>query len=435
MGYNAWLGLQDAVLAATVTEWDEPQAVIGSYLQRHAYPDRFDAHVARGRVLEHSERHAAQPVGCLQLRGEYLYAAEAGRGLVVYDVASVANKGVSQRILDAPFSPLGHDPVLATEDASCVALPTNQPVHPPRNEGELMRVANQEQPFHPLYNYAVVTDRVEGLVLTDVNTFADGDLENNFLDRAVTWNPDGVLDGARHVTLGGRYAYVAADRGVVVVDLDTPTAPRLAAVLPLAGVRATALQFRYLFATDADGLAVVDVTKPEAPRLEAGARVRLADAQRVYVARSYAYVAAGRDGLAIVDVERPLAPALHALFDAGGQLADSRDVVVASTNASLFAYVADGAGGLKVLQLTSPESQPNFYGFSPEPRPELIATLPTPSPALALSKGLDRDRGVDETGGQVAVFGRRGSRPLNHEEMQKLYLDDEGNPWYVQDDP
>ena len=46
---------------------------------------------------------------------------------------------------------------------------------------------------------------------------------------------------------------------------------------------------------------------------------------------------------------------------------DAEDVVVASTNASLFAYVADGRNGMKVLQLTSPESQPNFYGFSPAP--------------------------------------------------------------------
>jgi len=85
------------------------------------------------------------------------------------------------------------------------------------------------------------------------------------------------------------------------------------------------------------------------------------------------------------------------------------------------------------LQLTSPGSQPNFYGFSPVPVPELIASYPTKSAVLSLSKGLDRDRGVDETGGQIAVFGRKGSRPLNYEEMQKLYLDAEGNPWYVED--
>jgi hypothetical protein len=99
----------------------------------------------------------------------------------------------------------------------------------------------------------------------------------------------------------------------------------------------------------------------------------------------------------------------------------------------LFAYVADGKNGLRVVQLTSPASQPKFYGFSPEPKPELIASYPTGKPALSLSKGLERDRGVDETGGQIAVFGRRGSRPLNLQEMRKLFLDANGKPWYVTD--
>ena len=52
--------------------------------------------------------------------------------------------------------------------------------------------------------------------------------------------------------------------------------------------------------------------------------------------------------------------------------------------------------------------------------------------ALSLSRPLERDRGVDETGGQIAVFGRVGSRPLNMEEMQRLYLDKDGKPWYVE---
>src|SRR3546814_10140709 len=105
---------------------------------------------------------------------------------------------------------------------------------------------------------------------------------------------------------------------------------------------------------------------------------------------------------------------------------DVRDVIVGSTNASLYAYVADGRNGLKVIQLTSPDSQPNFYGFSPAPKPELIAWARTPQPALALSKGLDRDRAVDETGGQIAVFGRLGSRPFNRKEMERLFLNRRG---------
>jgi hypothetical protein len=109
-------------------------------------------------------------------------------------------------------------------------------------------------------------------------------------------------------------------------------------------------------------------------------------------------------------------------------------VIVGSTNASLFAYVADGDNGLVVLQLTSPDSQPGYYGFSPEPRPEWIAHRKTRWPALALSKGLDRDRAVDETGGQIAVFGRLGARPFTLDEMRRLFLDPAGRPYLVSDE-
>ena len=434
VGFNAWLGEERHVEAVQVTEWEEPQAVIGSYLHRHAYPDWHAAHEKRERRLPEAHDHPTRgPAACIAVRGEYLYAAEGAGGLRVYDIASIANKGVSQRIVTAPFSPLGHDTHVPSRDARCVALPTNQPISPARNAGPLMRETNQEQAMHPVYSYAVVADAEEGLVLVNVDTLADGEPRNNFLKRALAWNPDGVLRGARHVTLGGHYAYVAVSDGIVVVDLDKPLAPRLAARVALASPRASALQFRYLFVTTAVGLEVIDVTVPEKASAVPGARVPLADARGLYVARTYAYVAAGKEGLAIVDVEKPHAPRLHAKFDAGGKLDDARDVVVGSTNASLFAYVADGRNGLKVVQLTSPESQPRFYGFSPEPRPQLIAWRQTKSAALALAKGLDRDRAVDETGHQVAVFGRIGSRPFTLEEQRKLYLNPDGTVWTVKD--
>jgi hypothetical protein len=434
VGFNAWVGAERHVEAVQVTEWDEPQAVIGSYLHRHAYPDWFAAHGKRGLRLPESHDHATGgAVGCIALRGEYLYAAEGAGGVRVYDVASIANKGVSQRIVSAPFSPMGQDTHVASPEATCVALPTNQPINPRRNEGDLMRVVNQEQAFHPIYHYAVVTDARDGLILVDVDTLADGEPRNNFLERALSWNPDGALTGARHVTLGGHIAYVATPSAVVVVDLDKPLEPRIVARVPLAEPRASALQFRYLFVTTAAGLEVLDVTLPAKARRVEGARVPLADAHGLYVARTYAYVAAGREGLAIVDVERPEAPRLLTRFDADGKLDDARDVVVGSTNASLFAYVADGRNGLKVVQLTSPEIQPKFYGFSPEPRPRLIAWKETASPARVLAKGLDRDRAVDETGGQIAVFGRIGARPFTLEEQRRFYMNPDGSVWKVKD--
>jgi hypothetical protein len=159
----------------------------------------------------------------------------------------------------------------------------------------------------------------------------------------------------------------------------------------------------------------------------------LADARTVYVGRTYADVAAKSDGLVIVDVTRPETPRIRQQTTFGGRMTDVEDVVVGSTNASLFAYVADGRAGLKVLQLTSPDTQPNFYGFSPAPMPDLIAWAKTPSPALALAKGLDRDRAVDETGGQIAVFGRLGARPFTRAEMERLFLNRHSLPYKVSD--
>lgn len=387
-------------------------------------------------------------VRCLQMRGEYMFVAEGKGGFRAYDIASVANKGFSERIVNAPFSPLGQDTHVATTNATCMALPTNQSIAPTRNTVEL-RGINQEQPFSPIYHYAFVTDAVEGLIAVNVDTLADGEFRNNFFTRSLTFNPDGVLTGARHITLAGDYAYVVTDKALVTVHLtkswspdkpcevsdkkggETCLDPRITSVVPLRDPRATAVQFRYLWVTTANGLELMDITSLAQPRPVLSATVPLADARRVYLARTYAYVAAKQQGLVIVDITAPTRPAIYTSYTADGQLNDAEDVIVASTNASLFAYVADGRNGMKVLQLTSPASQPNFYGFSPEPRPELIAWARTPTPALALSKGLDRDRGVDETGGQIAIFGRLGSRPFNRAEMEDLFLNSRGEVFRV----
>ena len=166
----------------------EPQAVVGSYLHKFAYPDWFKDHQEDGQVLQESYTHTTRggEVGCLTLRGEYLFTAQGKAGMEVYDVQAIANKGFSQRIITAPFSVFGHDARIESTNATCVALPTNQPIAPERqytaNFGltgpqmrDLMLNTNMEQPFHPIYHYAFITDSVEGLILTDVNTFADGE--------------------------------------------------------------------------------------------------------------------------------------------------------------------------------------------------------------------------------------------------------------------
>jgi hypothetical protein len=193
------------------------------------------------------------------------------------------------------------------------------------------------------------------------------------------------------------------------------------------------IQFRNAFVCDAEGLKTFDVTDPAAPIPLA--TVPLEKAYKVYVARTYAYVAAGRQGLVIVDVTNPHEPFVDQCFDAGGKMNDVRDVKLGITYVSEFAYVADGVNGLRVVQLTGPET-PGNVGFSPRPTPQLVASYPVTKGgmALSISEGVDRDRAVDESGNQLSVFGRVGAKPLDLESQQRMYLRN-GKLWKVSDNP
>ena len=424
-GRYAYVGEGKGGLDAVVwTEQDEPQAAIGSHLQRLAYPDNYKKHVEENHgTLKEAQHKEAKEILDLQLRGEYLYTANGADGFEVFDVADIDQKGFSERISTAPVSPLGQRTYVRTPYATSVTLPSTLGVDPLRSH----RPENQEQPVSPIYAWVFVTDREEGLVMVTVGTLLDGNPNNNFFDREKTirFNPNGKLTGAMHSFMAGTNLYVVGKNGLFVVGLrnDALEAPVLAGELTsgLNNPRAVGVQFRYGFITDDDGFKVVDLTIPTAPKLIPDAFVPLKHAQRFYLARTYAYVADGEDGLAFIDISNPEKPRLERLYTAEGKLNDSRSVQIGSISASEFALVADGKNGLRVIQLISPENVPGSAGFSPAPNPKLIATYPTASPALAVSRGLDRDRVVDESGNETVVFGRRGSRPFNLAEMKRFY--------------
>ena len=364
-------------------------------------------------------------------------------GFRVFDVANIDNKGFSERMVTAPVSPLGQRLYIKTKYATAVATPTTLAVDPLRTQDP----ANEEQKIHLMYGFLYVTDKYEGLVVVGnpdlrgtnpgVGTLLDGNPENNFIGRAATFNPGGILNGARRITIAGTYAYILCDRGLVVVDLDNPLAPRVTAEIgapDLLGPQGVAVQFRYAFVADRQGLKVLDVTDLAHPRIVPGALAQLNDARNVTVSRTYAYVSAGKNGIALVNVMQPEHPRINQMFTGGGQLNDVNDVKIGAVGASVFAYVADGRNGLRILQVVSPSDSPESYGFSPRPTPKLIATYRTDGPALAISRGIDRDRAVDESGNQLAVFGRRGARPFTRAEAERLYLRD-GKLYTVTDTP
>ena len=468
MGRYVYVAAEDALEAVAVTEHSEPQAVYGSNLHRLAYKDDFDRFVKNGRELKEVYENKGRPEALqVQVRGEYAYVAAGEGGLRVYDVAQIDHKGFSERIVTAPVSPFGQRFYVGSKYATAVAAPSTLAVDPARwrtvikDDGTYTQVPpdeavklnqeaiaagkpspaiNEEHPIHPLYAYLYVTDKYEGLILVNAATLLNGDPRDNFLSRALTYNPDGVLNGASNITIAGNFAWISTDKNVVIVDISAPLQPRVVQQIPFNQPKAVAVQFQYAFVVDADGMKVLDIRELQQKGTVKGvesAMVPLAHANSIYLARTYAYVANGPEGVAIIDFEKPESPKLDEMFNSGGSLNDAHDVKVAMTNASLYAYVADGKNGLKVLQLTDPETMPEYAGFSPRPRPVQIAYFKTSGPALSISKGLDRDRAVDESGNQIAVFGRRGARPFSLDEMMRMQRtnDGTGDFFQVSDEP
>jgi hypothetical protein len=482
-----------------VTEREEPQAVIGSYLHKMAFPENYKKHKENHEELKEFYEHpgndimtglmpfrnAKTEVLSLQLRGEYLYTACGKGGFRIFDVANIDHKGFSERMTTQPFSPLGMRFYVKSKYATAIASPTTLGVDPtrthrPENEEAIYRDDKQMIPL--VYAFLYGTDKYEGLIVIGneydnkkhgpgVATLLDGIPTNNFIKRALAWNPDGVLNGANNIILAGTYAYITADKGLAIVDLTNPLAPRLVKMIGepfLKHPRAVNVQFRYAFVCDQEGVKVIDVTDPEKARPVEGAVVPLKEAKAIYPVRTYAYVAGGSQGLVILDIENPEKPRIDQVYNAEGKIKNANDVKVGMTNVSLYAYIADaGSGhhgeseshgggeqktngeqhgggeqktgehagghgeyGLRIVQLFSPEETPGFLGFSPRPTPRLISVFNTHEPALAISEGIDRDRAVDESGNQLSVFGRRGARPLNLEETRRMYMRN-GELWRV----
>ena len=83
----------------------------------------------------------------------------------------------------------------------------------------------------------------------------------------------------------------------------------------------------------------------------------------------------------------------------------------------MFALVADGKNGLRVIQLISPDTVPGARD-SVRDRIHFIATFPIKGEAC-VSRGLDRDRVVDERR-KTVVFGR--AAPAHSISMKGIVL-------------
>ena len=206
-----WPPASTALAAVVVTERDEPQAVIGSTLHAPGLPGLLSAstsstagswsiaHEHPGKDISDQILHPCRKPEMLavQARGEYLYAACGEGGLRVFDIAFIDDKGFSERITTAPVSPLGQQFYVPHE-----VLPRPWPrpttIAPTRRARTAPRTTSSK--VHALYGYLYVADKYEGLILVGAGTTLDGNPLNNFLKRELTFNPDGLLNGACAIT-------------------------------------------------------------------------------------------------------------------------------------------------------------------------------------------------------------------------------------------
>ena len=447
MGRFAWVAAgEHGIFAPVVSERGEPQCVIGSTMHKHAWPEEYEKFVHHGRELEEFREHPGHDIIknivhpfrkdrilALQARGEYLYAACGEGGIRIFDISMVDHKGFSEKIFTAPASPCGQQFYVQTKYCTSLASPTTIAPDPTRAH---FPCNDEKNRVHGLYAHIYATDKYEGLIVVGAATLLDGNPLNNFLKRTVTYNPKGLLTGAKAITIIGTYAYICCDAGVVVVDLATPDKPKVSAVIGHNYVEhpvCVAAQFRYAYIADHEGIKVFDITDISHPKPVS--KLKLKHVHSIYMARTYAYCAAGEKGLVILDIENPEQPRVDQVYNADGEICDCHDVKLGIYYNSEFAFLADGHNGMRVVQLTSPET-PGYNGFSPRPTPELIATfkIPLGGEAHSIGRGVDRDRAVDEAGNQLAVFGRVGARPLSLDEQKKMYLRN-GKVWKVSDNP
>ena len=269
-------------------------------------------------------------------------------------------------------------------------------------------------------------DKEEGLILVLAATLLDGNPRNNVLERTVTFNPGGILKGADYVKVAGPVRLVGCDKGLVVVDVNDPAKPVVAGVYE--GMQDVARR-RGPVPLDLRRLRPwVDLRGHHAGagrqlQEEPDARVAdpLRDARGLYVAKTYAYVAAGRDWIVIVDITKPDAMSKVQRFTADGRIRDANEH--SAGHHQRVALRLCGRRPQRVARRPAHRSgtQSDAVRLEPEAGPAAHRDGPHPGQRAFVEPRPRPRPGGGRGGHQLAVFNRVGARPFTFAEMQRFY--------------
>lgn len=202
-----------------------------------------------------------------------------------------------------------------------------------------------------------------------------------------------ALTGVTDVAIRGGYAYALVPDTLVVVALDKPAEPKIAArqALPRSPRRLAFDGVHAYIACGPGGLQIINVGQPREPAVAGVYAPETGQVEAVGVANGVAVVSMPAVGVAVLDVQNPLQPVERKLL---ADLKGVREVLVEGERAYLV-----GPTGLTVLDLAKPDE------------PKVLGTLESKAELQAIGGYLSRSVLVDAEGLHLMVL-RSPERPV-----------------------
>ena len=197
-------------------------------------------------------------------------------------------------------------------------------------------------------NLAYVANHVAGLTIVDITTpskpFIVSNLNANIdCDAVALWRDSAVLYGHH-------------EGQVVVVDISNPAKPRQTGLCQLPAILnggELELVDGFAYVTSRKGLFIVNVADPAAPKLVKTVELG-ATANDVILKDGYAFVAAEERGVRVLDASDPANPVEIGHYQAGEGFVALALAVERAAQANYTIYVANMAGPAKVLLFHAP---------------------------------------------------------------------------------
>lgn len=300
------------------------------------------------------------PARDVQVQGNYLYVAAWDQGFRIYDISQPSAPFLVGS-LDVPGAPVG---VKISGNTAYLATGVY----------DGLQIVDVSDPSDPkliagddtIEAYDVDVEGNIAYVATSENGIAIYDVANPGAPlRMGEWNDDLEIVGLGHVLASNGFLYCVYRGNLFIIDVNTPSAPSLAALYGEPGVnafRSMEIHWPLAYTTAWDyGVWIFDLSDPVNPSVVSQYETKGA-ALGITVHGNYAYVADGTDvawwqsgGLRILDISNPSSPKeVGSLVN--DHLRNARDVKIMNG----YAYVL--SGGLTIVDVRNPRDL-NEVGF------------------------------------------------------------------------